>query len=123
MRAVNFSRRSAWTRAVLPLVVFLLGSPARADRPQMPPAEQADINRAIDQGVLFLKKTQLPSGSWAAEGNPNQVGYAALPALTLLECGVPADDPVVKRAGLVRSSISAHDGPHLRPGPERPVPG
>ena len=95
MRAVSFSRRAAWTGIVVSFGVLLLVGPARADRPVVPAAEQADINHALDQGVAFLKKAQLASGSWVADG-PNQVGYAALPALTLLECGVPGTDPVVQ---------------------------
>src|ERR1019366_415828 len=41
---------------------------------------------------------QLPSGTWGADGTAHPVGYAALPALALLECGVPKDDPVILKA-------------------------
>jgi hypothetical protein len=109
MRALVNSRRWAWTGIVLSFGVLLVVGPARADRPVVPAAEQADINNAIDQGVKFLKKAQLASGSWVAEGN-NQVGYAALPALTLLECGVPGNDPVIKKAAtFVRRSAQSMD--------------
>jgi hypothetical protein len=59
-------------------------------------AQQKQVNEAIDRGVVFLRSNQLKGGSW-----PNgvyEVGYAALPGLTLLECGVPPDDPAVKKA-------------------------
>jgi hypothetical protein len=39
--------------------------------------------------------TQGADGSW---GGSSPVGFAALPGLTLLECGVPANDPVVQKA-------------------------
>ena len=97
MRSFQFPRVAARRWAVLALAVLAPADAVRADHLPLPQAEQADVNRAIDLGVQFLKKTQLKSGSWAAEGN-NQVGYAALPGLTLLECGVAADDPVVQRA-------------------------
>src|SRR5262249_20188333 len=44
----------------------------------------------------YLRKTQLKTGSWG--GGTYAVGYAALPGLTLLECGVPAKDPAVAKA-------------------------
>ncbi len=45
--------------------------------------------------MAFLRKTQLPEGTW--KGGP-AVGLAALPGLTLLECGIPADDPQAQKA-------------------------
>ncbi len=73
--------------------------------PALPPGvlskeNQQKVNAAIDRGVDFLKTTQLATGSWSG-GNP--VGYAALPALTLLECGVsPKDQSIQKAAMFVR---------------------
>ena len=58
------------------------------------PADQDAINRAIDQGVAFLKKTQQADGTW---GFP-QVGATALAGLTLVECGVPPSDAAVRKA-------------------------
>src|SRR5262249_42926965 len=37
-------------------------------------------------------------GTWAAKDGGNKVGYAALPGLTLLECGLPASHPVIQAA-------------------------
>ena len=66
------------------------------------PAEAAKIDLAVARGVWYLQRTQQDSGSWAGAnpGNPGDmsVGLAALPALTLLECGLPDDDPVVQKA-------------------------
>ncbi len=92
-------KRSA-SGSVLAAVVFLVVSlvPANAQHLPLPLAEQQKVNDAIDFGVRFLKKTQLPDGSWPPMDKPQRVGYVALPALTLLECGEPLDDPVVKKA-------------------------
>jgi hypothetical protein len=63
-------------------------------------AEQRKIDAAITDGVWYLRSQSQPSGSWEPGGS---VGFAALPGLTLLECGVPENDPLVqKAAALVR---------------------
>jgi hypothetical protein len=70
--------------------------------------QQKAVNAAIDRGVAHLRATQLDNGSWA--GGHHAIGYAALAGLTLLECGVPADDPAVKKAAhYVRFNSAALD--------------
>ena len=59
--------------------------------------DQARVNKAIDRGVEFLKSNQRLDGSWA---QAHALGMAALPALTLLECGVPPDDRVIQKAAV-----------------------
>ena len=72
----------------------------------LPKEEQVAVNQAIDRGVRFLKTSQNPQGTW---GSP-PVGYAALPGLTLLECGVPANDPNVQKAAtFVRQNTATLD--------------
>jgi hypothetical protein len=69
--------------------------------------EQKRVNAAIDRGVAYLRKTQLKIGTWSGTwaAGDHAVGYAALPGLTLLECGMPATDPaVVKAARFVRAN-------------------
>jgi hypothetical protein len=63
----------------------------------LPPEQQAEVNAAVVRGVRYLKTTQADSGTWAAGGLP-PTGCAALPGLTLLECGVPPGDPNVQKA-------------------------
>src|SRR5262249_15690835 len=77
------------------------------------PEEQKRVNEAIKRGVAYLRRTQLSTGSWI-HGGPTHYGmrpdpqawavaYAALGALTLLECGAdPADPPVQKATWFVR---------------------
>ena len=59
----------------------------------LPKEEQEDVNKAIDDGVAFLKKQ-------IAEkylDHPRYPGEVPLIGLTLLECGVPASDPAVQQ--------------------------
>ena len=60
--------------------------------------EQAKVDQAIDKAIAFLKRMQTKKGNWDAPLSGRAVGATALPALALLEAGVPADDPVVRRA-------------------------
>lgn len=62
----------------------------------LPPEEKARVDRAIEQGLAYLRNHQHPSGTWST--GHYTVGNAALPGLTLLECGVAPDDPQVQKA-------------------------
>jgi hypothetical protein len=77
------------------------------------PAEFVDaVNKAIDKGVTWLKKKQMADGSWGngLTGNStygggedkdtkkdHPAGNTSLALYTLLKCGVPANDPAVRR--------------------------
>jgi hypothetical protein len=89
--------------------------------PDNPSAEVNPVNRAIDRGVVALKKAlkgvqreeNLTASSARgharfASGELN-LGVTALATLTLLECGVPADDPVIlgRLPSLREASIKA----------------
>jgi hypothetical protein len=78
-------------------------------RPAVSAAEQKEIDDAIALGVWFLKDYLHAHGSWGDAipdgngGNTLGIGFASLPGLALLECGVAADDDAVqKAAALVR---------------------
>jgi hypothetical protein len=60
--------------------------------------EQLAVNQAIDRGTAFLNATQGPLGTWAPANESHQVGYAALPGLTLLECGALSTNATVQKA-------------------------
>lgn len=71
-------------------------------------APTADVTRAVERGVSYLKNSQTPEGTWFYSGSGpgggqlnHPVGVAALGGLALLESGVPSNDPVVRRAALV----------------------
>ena len=77
--------------------------PKPPEPPWLPEDKQDKVNAAIERGVAFLESQQSPQGTW---GFDHPTGLAALPGLTLLECGVPADDPrVQKAADFVRRSV------------------
>src|SRR5262245_14226249 len=79
-------------------------STVRGEPPRLSVAEQDRVNQAIDRGVRYLQATQQRSGTWATSAT-HVVGYTALPALTLLECGVsPKDDRIQRAAAIVRRS-------------------
>jgi hypothetical protein len=65
-------------------------------RSTLSPEEQERVNKAIEKGVGYLKSHQGPQGTWLPQNHP--IGMAALPALTLLECGVPENDPAIQKA-------------------------
>ncbi len=92
------------------LGVLLLVAPAGAQQRPLGDADQARVDQAIDRGVAFLLGSQQPTGTWALPNGPHQIGYAALPGLTLLECGVPPSDLAIQRvARFVRSKASSMD--------------
>ncbi|MBI2807285.1 MAG: hypothetical protein HYX68_20065 [Planctomycetes bacterium] len=67
---------------------------------------QFKIDSAITKGVAYLKKSQLPSGTWPSE--KHAVGHASLGGLALLECKVATDDPsVVRAARFVRANVGS----------------
>lgn len=75
-------------------------------RAPLPDYLEASIPEAIDRGKYYLQRSQKDTGTWAAANEGNAVGYAALPALTLLELGTPANDPGIQRAAnFVRFSV------------------
>jgi hypothetical protein len=81
-------------------LVWLLGAAldARA-APALSADEEAKIHDALAWGVRYLIATQGPLGTWALqEKDAHKVAYAALPGLTLLECGVPTRHPSVRAA-------------------------
>lgn len=83
---------------------------ARAQRrpARVPRAEKNLIDRAIDDGVKYLKSTQNPDGTWQGQYG-NRLGGIALAGLALRESGVPQEEPVIQRAlGRVRT-LAAND--------------
>jgi hypothetical protein len=111
MKSYQEASARAWQRKIIP-AFLLAGFPwaiAWADPPPVPDAMQVKINKAIDDGVNYLKSTAGPWGTWAADKN-HVIGYAAMPGLTLLECGVSPQSPLVQNAAvLVRLSVPRLD--------------
>lgn len=69
---------------------------------QLTPETQKQVDAAVEKGVRYLRKMQSKDGNWNSARH-GLIASAALPAMTLLECGVPANDPaVLKAAAYVR---------------------
>jgi hypothetical protein len=71
-------------------------------------ADQQAINKAIDRGAAFLRKGGAANPDF--ESAPQPDGARALVGLTLLECGVGADDDVV--GGIAATVRTASVGMH-----------
>ena len=59
--------------------------------------DAAIVQRSIDRGITYLRKTQTNRGHWD-EFSLQSCGATALCTLALVNAGVPYDDPVVTRA-------------------------
>ena len=88
---------------------------AAAQPGQGRPLTQAVIDEAVDRGVSFLRQTQTPVGSWGKGTNVGPgggwaVGYTALCGIALIESGVPASDPGLRKAAdVVRAAYPKID--------------
>jgi hypothetical protein len=73
---------------------------SNADFKPLTKEEQVKVDNAIDKGVEFLKGAQTDQGDWLWKMYKDSylVGQCALPAYALLEAGVPAEAPVIKKA-------------------------
>jgi hypothetical protein len=72
--------------------------------PRVPLAQQRKIDEAIVNGVWYLRDHPWGDDPPDLKGYGLTVSMAALPGLTLLECGVPSGDPLVQKAAeLVRT--------------------
>jgi hypothetical protein len=84
------------------VLLLLCVSTAVGDPKPLSKDEQAKVDRAIDKGVAFLKKTQTKGGVWPCKKFPETfpVAHCALPAYALLESGVATDAPLIQRAAV-----------------------
>ncbi len=83
---------------------------AQAEPLPLSKEEQAKVDKAIDKAISYLKDMQTKRGTWEPMipyELPMPVGTTALPALALLEAGVPPTDPVVEKAAeCLRSGLA-----------------
>src|SRR6476660_9882856 len=86
--------------SIVAIVTIVAPAVALAQPPQPPkerPIDAAQVLSAIDHGVGFLKREQLPRGNWP-EFPGYEGGVTALCTLALLNSGIPVDDPNIKLA-------------------------
>jgi Domain of unknown function (DUF4159) len=92
--SVNAQRPTAW-------VVWLLIAVAMvATIGKTVPAAELDVatvNRSLNRGVEFLRRTQNERGGWDEFGGQS-CGLTALCTLALLNCGLTRDDPTIVKA-------------------------
>ena len=86
----------ALTRLAAPitgLVVFLsVGVPVHAA------ATKEDVERAIRDGIRYLKQEQKPDGSWEDISQQAKTGTTSLITLALLTAGEKTDSPCIRKA-------------------------
>jgi WD40 repeat protein len=79
------------------------GPPPVTVKESPPPPKKIDwqqqIKKAIDRGVAFLRSQQSAAGTWV-RGPNDTPGATALCGWALLEAGVPAADPTVRKAAV-----------------------
>lgn len=81
------------------LALLVAGGPVLAQRPKLGNDEQIMVNRAISEGVKYLRARQQfqNDGSFPGPGHP--VGVTALAGLALLESGLDKSDASLRAAG------------------------
>ncbi len=89
------SGRTNLVAAVLVVAVVAAGAmrATAADKP----IDAAQVRDAIERGIAYLKREQSPRGDWGEMAGYTG-GVTALVTLSLLNAGVPADDPVIAKA-------------------------
>jgi hypothetical protein len=91
------SNRARWLVRGVSIVAILAPGFALAQEPAGRPVDAAQVLEAINRGVAYLKREQLPRGRWN-EMTGYDGGVTALCTLALLNSGVEVDDPVVRNA-------------------------
>jgi hypothetical protein len=79
------------------LLFFVAASVLIAPSVAQAEVDAAAVNRAIDRGIAYLRKTQSDRGGWD-EYAGHSCGLSSLCTLALLNAGVSRDDPVIKDA-------------------------
>jgi hypothetical protein len=81
-----------------------MGPPAPPDEAEPPPPPkplsplERKVNRAVEKGAAYLKPRLAELLDRPETEGGYRTGLVALAALTLLECGAPADDPLIRKA-------------------------
>lgn len=90
-------KRAFASIAAVAVVTIVAPGRALAQRPPEGPVDAAQVLAAIERGVAYLKREQLPRGRWG-EMAGYEGGVTALCTLALLNSGVGVDDSVIRQA-------------------------
>src|SRR5258708_26400991 len=86
------ARRLIMTALLLALALSFASVPARGG------VTREEVERAIREGVRFLKSQQRGDGSWSEVDEDARTGTTSLVTLALLTAGEAPDSPAVARA-------------------------
>ena len=92
MRSWLFRSGSFWVTLIL--IVAALDSP----KPCAAAVSREEVERAIREGVRFLKGAQRDDGSWADVENDARTGVTSMVTLALLTAGERPDSPTIRKA-------------------------
>ncbi len=93
---------SAWVASIACVILLLVPPVLAVDRPG-----DDEIDRAIAEGMEFLRSQQERDGSWTYNFNQNhRLGITALAGLALMENGVDRDDPVIHKAATIVTRLA-----------------
>jgi len=71
-----------------------------------------EVKLAIDRGIAYLKRQQLPDGSWTVEGGNERCGSTAIAVIAMRSCGVLPNDPSIQRAMRYLRTFPANQAGH-----------
>ena len=104
-------RFNLWMVSCLSWALLLsLAAPTCADPKPLSKEEQAKVEKAVEEGIAFLKRRQTDAGEWPRPmvywNDKYLVGLTILTAYGLLEADVPAKDPAIQKAAeYIRSRV------------------
>ncbi|MDR0521401.1 MAG: DUF4159 domain-containing protein [Planctomycetaceae bacterium] len=55
------------------------------------------VQKAMENGIAYLKKQQKPDGNWDEHAGGEKCGATALAVLALKSCGLPENDPAIEK--------------------------
>ncbi|MGL4595042.1 MAG: DUF4159 domain-containing protein [Thermoguttaceae bacterium] len=84
-----------WHIFVLPLILFSIFFGKTILFAQ--DIDPAEVARAIERGVRFLKNKQNADGQWLEQAGSERCGMTALAIIAMRSCGVSKDDPAIQR--------------------------
>ncbi|WP_342190247.1 DUF4159 domain-containing protein [Stieleria varia] len=98
--------RFAARRCVIVAMMVLVGVLVVTQSVAAAGIDAVAVQRSLDRGIAYLRKTQEPRGSWQEYGGQS-CGASALCTLALLNAGVSRDDPAIVNAMKYLRSIQA----------------
>jgi hypothetical protein len=91
-------RAAILTACTFPFLLLLFAPPAAQPADPRPDELAEKVNKAIHNGVQYLRGKQVQStGSWETETTAYPGGTTSLALLALLNAGVPPDDEAIKK--------------------------